>query len=143
MPLFLEISNPLWLARAVERVARTHASHERWQDAVEGMLAAAAGAAEAGHAREQVHFLCEAAALVRQWKRSAGRDGVLRQLLSLAKDAPKDQQAAIYASLTMQSDEMCQAVDASVQDILIPARCSMRPNASPRRHACPGILQTA
>jgi hypothetical protein len=73
----------------------------------------------------------------------ARRIFTLRQLLSLAKDAPKDQQAAIYASLTMQSDEMCQAVDASVQDILIPARCSMRPNASPRRHACPGILQTA
>ena len=116
MALFLEIASPLWLARAVERIARMHAMRELWQEAVEGMLAAASGAAESGHAGEQVHFLCEAAALVRQWKRRMGRDGVLRHLHSLAKDVPKDQQAAVYAALTTTSDEMYQAVNALVRD---------------------------
>ena len=116
MALFLEIANPLWLARAVERVARLHAMGERWQEAVEGMLAAASGASEAGHAGEQVHFLCEAAAFVRQWKRRVGRDGVLRHLYSRANEVPKDQQAAVYAALTTTSDEMYQAVNALVRD---------------------------
>jgi tetratricopeptide (TPR) repeat protein len=116
MALFLEIANPLWLARAAERIARMHAMRECWQEAVDGMLAAASGAAESGHAGEQVHFLCEAAALVRQWKRRVGRDEVLRHLHSLAKGVPKDEQAAVYAALSTTSDEMYRAVSALVRD---------------------------
>jgi tetratricopeptide (TPR) repeat protein len=87
MKLFLEIGSKLWMARVAGRVADMHVKHGRWQEAVAAMLAAADGAAEAAHAGEQVHFLCEAAALVRQWKRHLGQDEALRQLLSLGNGA--------------------------------------------------------
>jgi tetratricopeptide (TPR) repeat protein len=113
---FLDISNPLWMARAAERIARLNATHEHWKEAVEGMLAAAAGAKEAGHAGEQVHFLCVAAELLRQWKISAGKDNVLRQIRKLAKDVPEAEQGTFYAAWTGRMDESNNAVEKAVRE---------------------------
>jgi len=55
---FKEAANPLWGARALERISRLYATHERWEEALHAMLGAAAGAEESGHLREQVHFFC-------------------------------------------------------------------------------------
>lgn len=113
---FLEIANPLWLARAAEHMSRLHATHERWEDALRGMLAAAAGAEESGHPGEQVHFLCLAAKLIRNWKTKSGKENVLRHVHRLAKDLPEDEQAEVYSSYTAKTGEMDDAVEKAVRE---------------------------
>jgi tetratricopeptide (TPR) repeat protein len=114
--LFLEIANPLWLARAAERISRLHATHERWEDALEGMLAAAAGAEESGHAGEQVHFLCLTAKLLRNWKSEAGKVNVLRHVHRLARDLPEDEQAEVYSVWTAKMSEISDTVENGVRE---------------------------
>jgi tetratricopeptide (TPR) repeat protein len=113
---FLDAGNSLWLARAAEHISRLQATHERWEEALEGMLAAATGAEEAGHPGEQVHFLCLAAKLLRNWKAKSGKDKVLRHVHRLAKDLPQHEQAEAYSSWTAKMDEMSDAIEKAVRE---------------------------
>ena len=115
MGLFLELKNSLWMARATERISRLHASHDHWDEAVEAMLAAASGAAEAGHFGEQVHFLCLAAKLLRNWKTKNGRESALRQMYAHAKGLPEAERQEVYSAWSAQADEVHQAIDAAVR----------------------------
>jgi tetratricopeptide (TPR) repeat protein len=115
MGLFLGISNPLWMARAAEHMSRLYATHERWEEALDAMLAAVSGAAESGHPGDQVHFLCLAAGLLRSWKLHIAKDGLLRQAKRLAKDLPEDKQSEFYAAWTSRMGEMTADVEKAVQ----------------------------
>jgi len=116
MAFFLEIANPLWLARGAEHISRLYATHERWEEALQAMLAAAAGAEESGHPGEQVHFLCLAAKVLRKWKTSTAREKVSRRIHKLAKDIPADKQADVMSSMSADMDELSDAIEQAVRE---------------------------
>ncbi len=113
---FKETANPLWGARSLEHISRLLATHERWEEALHAMLGAAAGAEEARHPGEQVHFLCLAAKLLREWKTKTGRENVARVIHALAKDAPEETQAEVMSSLSAKIREMSDAIDKDVRE---------------------------
>jgi tetratricopeptide (TPR) repeat protein len=113
---FKEAANPLWGARSLEHVSRLFATHERWEDALGAMLGAAAGAEEAIHPGEQVHFLCLAAKLVREWKRKSGRENIARAIHGIAKHFPDDKQGEVMSNLSAKTGEMSDAIDKAVRE---------------------------
>ena len=116
MAFFLETSNPLWLARGAEHISRLNATHERWEEALQAMLAAASGAKESGHLGEQVHFLCLAAKVLRKWKTSTAREKVSRNIHKIAKDIPEDKQPDVMSSMSAGMDEMSDAIEKAVRE---------------------------
>lgn len=116
LEFFLETANPRWLARGAEHMSRLYATHERWEEALHAMLGAAAGAEESGHPGEQVHFLCLAAKLLRNWKTSAGKENVSRQVHRLAKDIPEDKQGEVMSSLSAKMGETSDAIEKAVRE---------------------------
>jgi len=116
LEFFREAANPLWGARALENISRLYATHERWEEALHAMLGAAAGAEESGHPGEQVHFLCLAAKLLRNWKTKTGRDNVARLVHKLAKDIPEEEQADVMSSLSAKMGEMSDAIEKAVYE---------------------------
>jgi tetratricopeptide (TPR) repeat protein len=116
MEFFLEIANPLWLARGAEHISRLYATHERWEEALQAMLAAAAGAEESGHPGEQVHFLCLAAKLLRKWKANAAREKVSLTIHKIAKDIPSDKKANVMSSISADMDEISDTIKMVVRE---------------------------
>lgn len=80
------------------------------------MLGAAVGAEESGHLGEQVHFLCLAAKLLRNWKTSAGKENVSRQIHRPAKDIPEDKQGEVMSSLSAKMGETSDAIEKAVRE---------------------------
>lgn len=113
---FKEAGNPLWGARGLEHISRLYATHERWEEALHAMLGAAAGADESGYPGEQVHFLCLAAKLLRNWKTNTGRENVTRVVHTLAKDIPADKQGEVMSSLSAKIGEMSDAIEKAVRE---------------------------
>jgi tetratricopeptide (TPR) repeat protein len=97
-------------------MSRLYATHERWEEALKAMLAAASGAVESGHPGEQVHFLCLAAKLLRNWKTSAGKENVSRQVHRLAKDIPEDTQGEVMSGLSSKMGEASDAIEKAVRE---------------------------
>jgi len=113
---FKEAANPLWSARGLEDISRLYATHQRWEEALHMMLGAAAGAEESGHPREQVHFLCLSAKLLREWKTRTGRENIGHFVHRLAKDIPEDNQAEVMSGLSAKMGEMSDAIEKGVQE---------------------------
>jgi tetratricopeptide (TPR) repeat protein len=114
--LFREAENALWGARALEHISRLYATHEEWEEAVHAMLGAAAGAAESGHPGEQVHFLCLAAKLLRNWKAKAAREKFSRAAFKFAKGLPEDQATAMIAGVSEGIEEASKEIEKAVRD---------------------------
>jgi len=112
---FKETTNHLWCARTLEHIARLYAAHEQWDDAVPIMLAAARGAQESGHYREQVHLLCLAAKLVRKWKVNTVRKDALRMVHAISKELTDKQQGEVMPRLSEQMPEFHDSIDAAVR----------------------------
>jgi tetratricopeptide (TPR) repeat protein len=102
MAVFLELKNPLWIARVSECVARLYAQHERWEEALKPALAAVEGFREAGRFDEQTNVLLVAAKLAARWQEWALGESVKEQIHEISKNVPKDREAEIMASLTAQ-----------------------------------------
>lgn len=113
---FQESGNALWGARGLERIARLYATHERWEEGLRAMLGAASGAAESGHPGEQVHFLCLAAKLLREWKEKTAREKISSVIHAAAKDLPADRQGDIMSSLSVRMREMSIAIEKAVRE---------------------------
>jgi tetratricopeptide (TPR) repeat protein len=113
---FKEAANPLWGARSLEHISRLFATHERWEEALHAMLGAAAGAEESRHPGEQVHFLCLAAKLLREWKMKTGRENIERVIHTLAKDIPEEKQPEVMSGLSAKMREMSDAIDEAVRE---------------------------
>jgi tetratricopeptide (TPR) repeat protein len=116
LEFFLETANPQWLARGAEHISRLYATHERWEEALQSMLAAAAGAKESGHSGEQVHFLCLAAKLLRNWKRSEGKESVSHQVYRIAKEISEDKLGEVMSSMSAQMGETSDAIEEAVRE---------------------------
>ena len=80
-------------ARSLECLSRLYATHERWEEATQAMLGAAAWAEESGHPKDQTHFLCLAAKFLRNWKVKTGRENVARIVHKLFKEIPEEKTA--------------------------------------------------
>ena len=102
MAVFLELKNPLWIARVSECVARLYAQHERWEEALKPALAAVEGFKEAGRSDEQTNVLLVAARLAAKWQEWALGENVKQQVHEISKNLPKVREAEIMASLTAQ-----------------------------------------
>jgi len=113
---FQESGNALWGARSLERIARLYATHERWEEALGAMLGAATGAKESGHPGEQVHFLCLAAKLLREWKEKNARKRISSMIHAAAKDVPPERQGDLMASLSNRMNEMSEAIEKAVRE---------------------------
>lgn len=113
---FQEVGNPLWMARACGHMSSLYATHERWEEALQAMFAAADGAKESGHSGEQVHFLCLSATLVRKYKTEMGRKDVFSQVMKYMKEFPEDKQAEVASVLSTQMDEAHTAIEKAVRE---------------------------
>jgi tetratricopeptide (TPR) repeat protein len=113
---FKEAASALWGARALEHISRLYATHESWEEALHAMLGAVAGAEESGHPGEQVHFLCLAAQLLREWKTKTARENAARVVHMLAKDVPEEKQAEVMSSLSAKMGEMSDAIEKAVRE---------------------------
>jgi tetratricopeptide (TPR) repeat protein len=116
LELFKEIANPLWGARSLEHISRVYATHEDWDKALQAMLAAAAGAAEAGNPGEQVHFLCSTAKLLREWKTKGARNEVSRMIHRVGKHPPDADQPRVFAQLSKDVKHLNEAIDKAVRE---------------------------
>lgn len=116
LEFFSEAANPLWGARALENVSRLLATHERWEEALNAMLGAAGAARESGHPGEQVHFLCLAAKLLREWKTKVMRDNLAGLIHSISKETPADQQNEVMQTLSTKVDEMHETIEKAVRE---------------------------
>jgi tetratricopeptide (TPR) repeat protein len=79
------------------------------------MEGAVLGAAEAGHAREQVHFLCLSAKLLREWKTRAAKQDFAHAALKAATGLPDDEQAKIVGKISQRMEEASDAIEAVVR----------------------------
>ncbi|MDT7542437.1 MAG: hypothetical protein QOE33_2341 [Acidobacteriota bacterium] len=111
---FNEVGNPLWGARVLELTSRLYAMHERWEEALRMMLGAVAGAEQAGHIGEQVHFMCLSAQLLRDWKRKIGKENS-RMSHKFAKDMSEAEKTEVMSDLMAKIDEMSDAVEEAVR----------------------------
>ena len=128
LELFKEAENPLWGARALESISRLFATHERWEEALQAMLGAVAGAEEAMHPGEQVHFLCLTAKHLREWKSKNGKDKIAHVIHMLAKDIPPEKQPEGMSDLCEKVDQLSDenkkdiSEDEEVRDLLNQAK---------------------
>lgn len=111
---FEQAGNPLWGARALENISRLFATHAKWEEALHTILGAVARAEDAQHPREQIHFLCTAAKVLREWKKKAGRDRVARLIHKMAKQIPEERHAEVMPALSGQMREMTASIDKAV-----------------------------
>jgi len=114
--LIRETKNTLWGARALDHISRLYATHEKWEEALHAMFGAAAGAAESGHPGEQVHFLCLAAKLLRNWKAKAARENFTRMAFKDLKRLPEDEQAGMVAGVSEKIKEASEAIEKAVRE---------------------------
>jgi tetratricopeptide (TPR) repeat protein len=114
--LFKEAKNPLWGARSLGRISRLFATHERWEEALRAMFGASAGAKEAGHLGEQVHFLCLMAKLVQSWKEHESRKEASRVLYKLTKDLPDDEKSEVVSQFSEKLNERSKAIKIAVRE---------------------------
>lgn len=102
MAVFLELKNPLWMARVSESVARLYAQHERWEEALKPALAAIDGFKDAARFDEQTAALLVAARLAAKWHEWGLEENVRQQIHEISKKVPKGKEAEIMADLTAQ-----------------------------------------
>lgn len=107
--------NLLWSGRALESIARLYATHERWEEALQAMLGAAAAAAEGQLPADQVEYLRLSARLLREWKAKTARSNAVRALHKFSEQAPEDQRDEIAARLSTQMGEVNSAIDDAVR----------------------------
>jgi len=100
--IFLELKNPLWMARVSECMARLYAQHERWEEAIKPALAAIDGFKETGRFEEQAAGLLLAAQLAAKWHEWGLRENVRRQIHEICKTAPKHKEAELMTDLSAQ-----------------------------------------
>lgn len=115
MGFFREAANPLWLARGAEHIARLYAAHEKWPEAVRGILGAVSWAEESGNPGEQVHFLCSAAGLLRSLKIGEAEDDVRREIQKTAREVPENQRGDVMSTLSATMGETFDAIEQAVR----------------------------
>lgn len=112
---FRQAVNPLWEARALEHVARVHASHEQWDEAMEAAAAAVDRAEMSGHPGEVVHFLCMEAEVLREWKRDRARHQVALAIHSQAHAVTAEEQSKAMASVSSRMGEIHASIDQAIR----------------------------
>jgi tetratricopeptide (TPR) repeat protein len=111
-----EAKNTLWGARALEHISRLYATHEKWEEALLAMTGAALGAAESGHPGEQVHFLCLAAKLMRNWKAKEARKSFTQAAFKHLKRLPEDEQAEMVVGISEKIKASSEAIKRAVRE---------------------------
>jgi len=107
--------NLLWTGRVLENIGRLYATHERWEEALQAMLAAAATAEEGQLPADQVEYLRLSARLLRELKVKTARSNAARALHKFSEQAPEDQRDEITAHLSAQMGEVNSAIDEAVR----------------------------
>ena len=115
LAVFLDVKNNLWMARAIECIARLEAQHERWEAAAKSGLAAQRGFKQAGAASEHVHCLIFCVELLRELMRSEMRKGLQRQIHEIWKTIPKEKEAAAMAGFSIQSPEWHEEIEQKIR----------------------------
>ncbi len=114
LELFHEAENPMWSARALERIARLWATHENWEEALRAGMAAVAGAKEANHPEDQVHYLRFAASVLEHWKKDIGRQTVTKLIHDSCRGLRAEEQSEALARLADQISQISKAIDEAV-----------------------------
>ena len=115
MAAFVEVKNPLWMARTTKSVARLNAQHERWEEAARAALAAKDGFAEANAKGELVEAILFAADILAQLVKATLRDDVQSQIHEMCKQVPKEREAYAAAALNSQMKRIHAEIDEQVR----------------------------
>lgn len=116
LEIFTQLSNPIWIARASDKLAELYAKHEDQEKALQLVLLAVSGAAESEHYGEQVQYLCTAAKQLRGIKMRAGKDELFLEIKRHAELLPKNEQAEFYAKSTAQLDSQTEELQKEIRE---------------------------
>ncbi len=114
--LFLEADNSLWVGRAAENISRLFATHQQWTEAMQAMAMAVQSAAESGHVADQVHFMCQSAKLLREWKASSARQKFTQSMSEHIKALSEDEQAQLAGQLSQAIGSFADEIESRVRD---------------------------
>ena len=115
MAVFLELKNPLWMARTTKSFAKLNAQHEQWEEAAKAAFAAMHGFEEAKATEERIEAILFAARISAQLLRWSLRKNVQKQIHEICKKAPKHLKDSIAAELSGQMDRVHAEIDEKVR----------------------------
>ena len=114
LKLFKKSNNVLWEARGLSSLSKIYATHKEWGSALSLMMGAVKSVEESGHVGEQVHYLCQASELLRQWKTALGKEYIERIIHDIRKEASESEFIEISSALTAKRDELNKDLEQSI-----------------------------